>query len=371
MTSDSPMPPPVKKQRLNGIPDQSTVKSSKHIFTCKITLHGHTAAVTAAKYSPNGKYIATASSDSTIKIWSAYTGNLFATLVGHLRGISDLSWCPDSKHLVSVSDDKSVRVWDAIITQKVVRILRGHTHYATSVDVNKKGNLIVSGSSDENLKIWDLRHSKCLRTLAAHTDPVSAVCFSKDGTVIASASHDGLIRLWDTRAGHCLKTFVGETNSPILYVSFLPNDEYLLSSTLDGRLRMWDIRKNQVVKTYLYHEDDLEQQPSETDTKTEIKTEDSQEENAKEKTPETINEYKYSSRSMVLPTLGPGLVAQGIGKHTIAFWELQSRVLIDRLNDHEDIVFDLCYHPNLDEFVSASADGTAKIWSLNNDYTFK
>lgn len=114
----------------------------------------------------------------------------------------------------------------------------------------------MSGSADENIRIWDIKQSKCLRILAAHSDPVTAVNFSPDGTIIVSASHDGLIRLWDTRTGQCLKTLVGQTKSPVMYVRFSPNGKYILASTMDGCLRLWEYMRDKCVKTYFMNNSD-------------------------------------------------------------------------------------------------------------------
>jgi COMPASS component SWD3 len=66
--------------------------------------------------------------------------------------------------------------------------------------------MLVTGSFDETLKLWDVRSGDCVSTLPVHSDPVTAVSFNRDGTCLVSASHDGLIRLWDSATGECLKT---------------------------------------------------------------------------------------------------------------------------------------------------------------------
>ena len=86
-----------------------------------------------------------------------------------------------------------------------------------------QSNLLVSGSFDESVRIWDVRTGKCLKTLPAHSDPVSAVHFNRDGSLIVSSSYDGLCRIWDTASGQCLKTLIDDDNPPVSYVKFSPN----------------------------------------------------------------------------------------------------------------------------------------------------
>jgi len=79
-----------------------------------------------------------------------------------------------------------------VLQHKALKTLRGHTNYVFCVNFNPQSNLIVSGSFDETVRIWDVKQGRLLRTLAAHSDPVTAVDFNPDGTLIVSSSYDGL-----------------------------------------------------------------------------------------------------------------------------------------------------------------------------------
>lgn len=195
--------------------------------------------------------------------------NPVVTVTGHVKGINDLAWSPRALNLmVTASDDKTCKLWDvtrstgsATETSSVLAgkpsisatssennhihhplvDFKGHSNFCFSVKFNPQGNLIVTGSFDETVKLWDVRTGDCISTLPAHSDPVTAVDFNRDGTCIVSSSHDGLMRIWDVATGECLKTIYAEKNPPVTFVKYAPNGKYVLSGMLDGKLRLWDV----------------------------------------------------------------------------------------------------------------------------------
>ena len=115
-----------------------------------------------------------AAADKTIRIWNAVDGKFESILKGHSQGVSDVAWSSDSRYICSASDDKTVKVWDVngVIhlyppfksvpakprrQGEAVRSLHGHTHYVMCVNFNPQSNLIVSGSFDEAVRIWDVK----------------------------------------------------------------------------------------------------------------------------------------------------------------------------------------------------------------------
>ena len=325
-------------------PPKPVQRPTKLSYVLHMTLRGHKRGVSNAKYSPNGKYIATCSADSTIKIWSATSGTLLHTLEGHLAGISTISWNPDSTILASGSDDKAIRLWDVVTGKCLPTPLLGHHNYVYSLAFSPKGNMLVSGSYDEAVFLWDVRTARVMRSLPAHSDPVSGVDFVRDGTLVASCSSDGLIRIWDTSTGQCLKTLVHEDNAPVTSVRFSPNGKFVLASTLDSCLRLWDYVEGRCLKTYQGHRNE-----------------------------------KYSIGAC-FGTYGPegeletgdgdvqrwAFAACGDEDGKTMLYDVSSKAVLQVLEGHDGPVLGVDASPNGDAIVTCGLDGTVNVWRLHS-----
>jgi COMPASS component SWD3 len=227
----------------------------------------HARGITCLKFSPDGSLLATSSADATINIYAVSTSESPATLThvktltGHLAGINALSWSPSGPPytLASASDDKSILLWSPSSTASSPSTplapspLLGHHNYVTTLAFSAKGNMLVSGSYDEAVLLWDVRAGRVMRSLPAHSDPVGGVDFLRDGTMVVSCAGDGLVRIWDAGTGQCLKTLVDEDRKPVMSVRFTPNGKFVLAWTLDGCVRLWDYVGGTCVKTYQGH----------------------------------------------------------------------------------------------------------------------
>src|SRR6266852_2812884 len=109
------------------------------------------------------------------------------TLLGHEKVINRIAWSPDGKILASPSSDKTIRIWDIQMRQQL-HVLIGHTDEVNAVAWSPDGSVLASCSDDKTIRFWNLQTGKCLRTLTGHTDSVLGVAWSPDGRILASSS---------------------------------------------------------------------------------------------------------------------------------------------------------------------------------------
>jgi WD40 repeat protein len=206
--------------------------------------------IEAATFSPDGESIANTNKNNSICLWSLLDGEP-RELTGHENQVTSIRYSPDSKLLVSGSQDQTVYVWD---TQECtsLHILYGHSDTVTSVDFSSDNNFIASGSQDQTVRIWDANKGNCFKVLKGHSKAVNAVKFSPNGTVLASASHDRMIRLWNVQFGRKIRKLKGHSNA-VISVDFSPDGHFLASGSYDKTVRIWNLQKGKSLQVLKGH----------------------------------------------------------------------------------------------------------------------
>lgn len=282
------------------------------------TLTGHIGWVLVVSFSPDGRILATGSMDNTVRLWDPKTGESLGgptALKGHAKWITALAWEPYHKQkpgrprLASASKDSTIRVWDVPL-KRVETTLSGHKGSVTCVKWGGLNRLYTS-SQDKTIKIWNTRTWTCLATLSAHAHWVNHLALSTDfalrtafhdhtgrvpetveskiakakerfekhatvdGVVVerlVSASDDNTIFLWSPTTAMTTSpapetTTTATTGLPsakpvarllghqkqVNHVTFSPDGTYIASASFDNHVKLWAARDGKFLATLRGH----------------------------------------------------------------------------------------------------------------------
>ncbi len=170
---------------------------------------GHDENVLDLALSPDGKWVATASDDSTVILWNAADGAIARQWIAHnYHAVLSLAFSPDSRYLVSGGgrDDSNVNIWDLAEGSRQVTTLKGHTAGVTCCAWSPCDDIIASGSYDGTIRLWDARTFHELRVLEqAKLTFIYRIAFSPDGRWLVSRTrgpHNGYYHcIWNVASG--------------------------------------------------------------------------------------------------------------------------------------------------------------------------
>ena len=190
-------------------------------------------------FSPDGQRLITGSNDREFqgKLWKVSTGELIADLGKHFLEVRHASFSADGRLVATASNDTTIRVANGLTGQQVT-VLHDHRGPVAWTAFSPDGTYLASCSDDQTIRLWDPRTGRPIRVLVGHAGMVYYIAFTPDSRRLASCSLDGTARIWDidnAESGVCWGH--GKT---VLAATFSPDNRAILSGSLDGTVRLWN-----------------------------------------------------------------------------------------------------------------------------------
>jgi WD40 repeat protein len=253
------------KRILSGSKDGTIKEWDVETGECIRTYTGHSYGVEYVSYSSDGKKIVSGSNDNTIKEWDVETGECIRTYTGHSSGVKYVSYSDDGKRIFSGSFCGIIKEWDREIGE-CIRTYKGHSLNDPYLSYSSDGCRIILGSKDGTIKEWDMETGECIRTYTGHSSSVDvsgmlkctvysssieSVSYNSNGKRIISGSSDNTIKEWDVETGECIKTYTGHSSS-VESVSYSIDNHRIVSVSSDNIIKEWDVETGECIRTIQY-----------------------------------------------------------------------------------------------------------------------
>ncbi len=331
------------------------------------TLFGHGNWVTSLCFSPDGKLLATASRDNTLRLWhfdeaaGKFDEQAIQVFKGHEGPVLDVCFSPDGQLLASASEDMTARLWK--LNGAAIKTMRGgHERWVTCVAFHPSGQTLVTGSADRTLILWNLNGTPS-RVFKGHDSFVEDVCFEPNAQAIISCSRDRTVRIWNPNDGTLIRTLAGHSGR-VWGVSCSPDGKTIASASGDRTVRIWSL-DGTLLNVFVGHGDVVLSTAFSPDGKTVASS--SRDTTVKlwslRGTPLRVLLGSTEEIYCVANSPDGSTIAAGCRDGSIALWEANG-TLLGIYKDHVDRVNSLCFSPDGQLLISGSADSTIKFWTL-------
>ena len=251
-----------------------------------------------------------------------------------MNGHTDIVICLDVSNnntmIITGSKDKTIKIWNTD-KYKCITTCQGHTEAISAVSFGKKtSNFFLSGSRDKTIKYWNISGNSVVSryTIKGHDKDLNALVVAPNDKIFATGSQDKLIKIWNTKDGNLIGTLKGHSRG-IWSIDFSPIDKCLVSSSSDKTIKLWSITTMSCLKTFEGH--------------------------------------GTSVLKVLYINTGTQLISSG-SDGILKLWSIKNHSCVNTFDEHTDKVWSIAISKDENSLVTGGADSQIQIW---NDFTEK